>query len=48
MHLATRHKSPKCLALLMSKLELGEIDDQDNNKVQNKFAQQMFLSYIWG
>ncbi len=33
MHLVTRHKSPRCLALLMSKLEPGEIDDQDNSKV---------------
>ena len=34
MHLCTRHKSLKCLTLLMSKLELGEVDDQDNNKVR--------------
>ncbi len=33
MHLSTRHKSPKCLALLMKQLDQGEIDDQDKNKV---------------
>ncbi len=33
MHLSTRHKSAKCLALLMSRLEVGEVDDQDKNKV---------------
>ena len=35
MHLATRHKSPKCLALLMKQLEPGEVDDQDKNKVSS-------------
>ena len=34
MHLSTRHKSPKCLALLMKQLEIGEVDDQDKNKVR--------------
>ena len=33
MHLSTRHKSIKCLALLMKQLKPGEVDDQDNNKV---------------
>ena len=33
MHLSTRHKSVKCLTLLMKQLQLGEVDDQDNNKV---------------
>ena len=33
MHLSTRHKSNKCLALLMKQLEMAEIDDQDKNKV---------------
>ena len=36
MHLSTRHKSNKCLALLMKQLEMAEIDDQDKNKVQLK------------
>jgi inversin len=34
LHLSTRHKSPKCLALLMKHVGIGEIDDQDKNKVK--------------
>lgn len=33
MHLSTRHKSAKCLALLMKQLEPGEVDCQDKNNV---------------
>lgn len=33
MHLCTRHKSLKCLALLTKHLQLGAVDDQDSNKV---------------
>lgn len=33
VHLCTRHKSPKCMALLLRQLSPGEIDDQDKNKV---------------
>uniref|UniRef100_K1PRS0 Inversin n=1 Tax=Magallana gigas TaxID=29159 RepID=K1PRS0_MAGGI len=32
VHLCTRHKSPKCMALLLRQLSPGEIDDQDKNK----------------
>ena len=38
MHLSTRHKSNKCLALLMKQLEMAEIDDQDKNKVSTKYV----------
>lgn len=34
LHLCTRHKSPKCMTLLLRQLLPGEIDDQDRNKVQ--------------
>lgn len=33
LHLATRHKSPKCLALLLKFMAPGEVDTQDKNKV---------------
>ncbi|KAH3749153.1 hypothetical protein DPMN_183644 [Dreissena polymorpha] len=33
VHLCTRHKSPKCMTLLLRQLSPGEIDDQDRNKV---------------
>ena len=33
LHLSTRHKSSKCLSLLLKLLEVGEVDDQDKNKV---------------
>lgn len=33
VHLCTRHKSPKCMALLLKQISLGEIDDLDKNKV---------------
>ncbi|XP_044514226.1 inversin [Gracilinanus agilis] len=32
LHLATRHKSPKCLALLLKFMAPGEVDTQDRNK----------------
>ncbi|XP_059165676.1 inversin-like [Physella acuta] len=32
LHLCTRHKLPKCMALLLRQLTPGEIDDQDKNK----------------
>ena len=34
LHLCTRHKLPKCMAMLLRQLLPGEIDNQDNNKVQ--------------
>lgn len=33
LHLATRHRSPKCLALLLKFMAPGEVDTQDKNKV---------------
>ena len=36
IHLSTRHKSPKCLALLMKQLEPAEVDEQDKNKVRRE------------
>ncbi|XP_073083145.1 inversin isoform X7 [Manis javanica] len=32
LHLATRHRSPKCLALLLKFMAPGEVDTQDKNK----------------
>ncbi|CAL1532046.1 unnamed protein product [Lymnaea stagnalis] len=32
LHLCTRHKLPKCMALLLRQLTPGEVDDQDKNK----------------
>ncbi|XP_074844058.1 inversin isoform X2 [Carettochelys insculpta] len=32
LHLTTRHKSPKCLALLLKYMAPGEVDTQDRNK----------------
>ncbi|XP_027964585.1 inversin isoform X3 [Eumetopias jubatus] len=32
LHLTTRHKSPKCLALLLKFMAAGEVDTQDKNK----------------
>ncbi|KAM6281654.1 inversin isoform 2-T2 [Porphyrio hochstetteri] len=32
LHLTTRHKSPKCLALLLKHMAPGEVDTQDRNK----------------
>ena len=37
LHLCTRHKMPKCMALLLRQLTPGEIDDQDKNKVKKHF-----------
>lgn len=34
LHLTTRHKSPKCLALLLKHMAPGEVDTQDKNKVK--------------
>ena len=34
LHLCTRHKLPKVMALLLRQLTPGEIDDQDKNKVR--------------
>ena len=33
LHLATRHPSPKALALLLKYIGPGEVDTQDKNKV---------------
>lgn len=33
LHLTTRHRSPKCLALLLKFMAPGEVDTQDKNKV---------------
>lgn len=33
LHLATRHPSPKALALLLKHIGPGEVDTQDKNKV---------------
>lgn len=35
LHLTTRHKSPKCLALLLKFMAPGEVDTQDKNKVMD-------------
>lgn len=35
LHLATRHPSPKALALLLKHIGPGEVDTQDKNKVLN-------------
>ncbi|XP_021351828.1 inversin-like isoform X2 [Mizuhopecten yessoensis] len=32
LHLCTRHKSPKCMALLLRQLSPGELDNQDKSK----------------
>ncbi|NXY87047.1 INVS protein, partial [Alcedo cyanopectus] len=32
LHLTTRHRSPKCLALLLKHMAPGEVDTQDRNK----------------
>uniref|UniRef100_W5MDT9 Inversin n=1 Tax=Lepisosteus oculatus TaxID=7918 RepID=W5MDT9_LEPOC len=32
LHLSTRHRSPKCLALLLKYMAPGEVDTQDKNK----------------
>ncbi|XP_062425709.1 inversin isoform X2 [Rhea pennata] len=32
LHLTTRHKNPKCLALLLKHMAPGEVDTQDRNK----------------
>ncbi|KAG7470029.1 hypothetical protein MATL_G00135180 [Megalops atlanticus] len=32
LHLATRHRSPKCLSLLLKHMAPGEVDTQDKNK----------------
>ncbi len=47
MHLSTRHKSPKCLALLMSRLEVGEVDDQDKNKVSQCGGKVIYMMYMY-
>ena len=44
LHLCTRHKSPKCLAMLLRQLSPGEIDDQDRNKV-GTFSYTFFVYY---
>ena len=36
LHLTTRHKSPKCLALLLKFMAPGEVDTQDKNKVTGR------------
>lgn len=39
LHLITRHKLPKCMGILLRQLLPGEIDDQDNSKVQSLYHQ---------
>lgn len=40
LHLATRHPSPKALALLLKHIGPGEVDTQDKNKVlECRYAQ---------
>lgn len=36
LHLATRHPSPKALALLLKHIGPGEVDTQDKNKVEGR------------
>lgn len=36
LHLATRHHSPKALALLLKHIGPGEVDTQDKNKVEGR------------
>lgn len=36
LHLATRHPSPKALALLLKHIGPGEVDTQDKNKVPSR------------
>lgn len=51
VHLCTRHKSPKCMALLLRQLSPGEIDDQDRNKVcgtcANLTLNEFFLLVVY-
>ncbi|NXW34559.1 INVS protein, partial [Phaetusa simplex] len=46
LHLTTRHKSPKCLALLLKHMAPGEVDTQDRNKLvpmlNNPFSVKIF------
>jgi hypothetical protein len=40
LHLSTRHRSPKCLALLLKFMAPGEVDTQDKNKVMGSKGQR--------
>lgn len=44
LHLSTRHKSVKCLSLLIRRLAPGEIDDQDNCKVSKAYSNTQIIS----
>lgn len=48
LHLTTRHKSPKCLALLLKHMAPGEVDTQDRNKVKILliFRQLLILRFV--
>ena len=43
LHLCTRHKSAKCMTLLLRQLSPGEIDDQDKNKVSGNNYKTIWL-----
>lgn len=50
LHLTTRHKSPKCLALLLKFMAPGEVDTQDKNKVtdcQNQKQIEPIISFFF-
>ncbi len=48
LHLATRHPSPKALALLLKHIGPGEVDTQDKNKVlQNRYTQMSCQSCLF-
>lgn len=42
LHLATRHPSPKALALLLKHIGPGEVDTQDKNKVLQYKSTQIY------
>lgn len=43
LHLATRHPSPKALALLLKHIGPGEVDTQDKNKVEGRASGSLSL-----
>lgn len=45
LHLATRHPSPKALALLLKHIGPGEVDTQDKNKVMLCTTQHFFFFF---
>lgn len=46
LHLTTRHKSPKCLALLLKHMAPGEVDTQDRNKVKPAYSKTILLAAL--